>query len=67
MAIDVVVVYFGDVGDVTYPKVDQVIEGAHALKLLARKYPGSGMTDMKHVVSIPYTAMRCWKEVEEGR
>lgn len=68
MAVDVKVYYMsgGKQWERTYPKIDRVTEGEHALRLEAKRYPNlSGpSTDnyMKHVISIPYTAMAAWQE-----
>lgn len=66
MAKDVVVRWVHDDFDTTYPKIDRITESMHALRLEVKRYPGvPSSSDMKHIVSIPYTAMLWWKEEGE--
>jgi hypothetical protein len=66
MAKDVKVEYMsgGKIWSRTYPKIDRIIEGAYVIRLEVKRYPGvSGeVANMKHVISIPYTAMAGWTE-----
>jgi hypothetical protein len=49
----------------TYPKIYRVTEGEHALRLEVKKYQGLPYDrEMVHVVSIPYTSMAAWEELE---
>lgn len=66
MATDVRVT-FRDGRVVTFPKIDRITESRSFLRLEVKRY--SGVTgrvistgDMKHVVSIPYSAMEQWTE-----
>lgn len=46
-----------------YPKIDRLTESAHTIRLETKMYPGvPSSSDMRHVVSIPYTSMLWWKE-----
>ena len=63
MAFDVEVEFIQGDGVITYPKIDRVTEGPHALRLEVRKYPGVvGDKEMKHIASIPYASMLWWGE-----
>lgn len=67
MAMDVKVTYVsgGKAWERTYPKIDRVTEGPHALRLEVKKYKTLPYDqEMVHVASIPYTAMGAWQELE---